>query len=489
MTETKQIIVIERNDKSHDSKGGLTETSAPVVHVKNLQKFVKDLLDGYKQNGKLLWRDGMPKDEIWVKIGGDHGGNSFKLCLQVCNLDKPNSKENTIVYACMSAKDIYENMSKICSIHESQINQLKEEYWENKRIRLFVYGDYAFLASLYGLSGARGKHFCLWCNIRYGDLQIPLDCRGLIRARKLGRMIKDYENFKKDGKQNLSLASSFNNVIHRPMWDVKVKHVCPPYLHMLLGIVKKHHDLLENELHQIDLQIAEDISLSKAKLDNSLFHQNIKGLREKRKLLNSVGFLRDERDEENSNLTEKEAKKLQTRIDSIELKLVKCKPSLQVQSGPVISAVQITLKHHNIVQQAYHSKSFVGNHCSKYLKSNIQDDIWCTILEKVCELSGKPDINDRAKQTASKFLKFNQYFSDIHTKVGHMNKISQDMLPDIKISIENYLKYYRQYFPNLLIPKHHFLEDHVIDWISKWGFGMGLHGEQGGETCFLSSSF
>ena len=245
----------------------------------------------------------------------------FKLCLQVCNLDKPNLKENTIVYACMSAKDIYENMSKICSIHESQINQLKEEYWENKRIRLFVYGDYAFLASLYGLSGARGKHFCLWCNIRYGDLQIPLERGGLIRARKLGRMIKDYENFKKDGKQNLSLASSFNNVIHRPMWDVKVKHVCPPYLHMLLGIVKKHHDLLENELHQIDLQIAEDISLSKVKLDNS-FHQYIKGLREKRKLLNSLGFLRDERDEENSNLTEKEAKKLQTRIDSIEFVVI-----------------------------------------------------------------------------------------------------------------------------------------------------------------------
>ena len=90
---------------------------------------------------------------------------------------------------------------------------------------------------------------------------------------------------------------------------------------MLLGIVKKHHDLPENELHQIDLQIAEDISLSKIKLDNSLFHQYIKGLREKRKLLNSLGFLRDERDEKNSNLTEKEAKKLQIHRDAIELKI------------------------------------------------------------------------------------------------------------------------------------------------------------------------
>ena len=52
---------------------------------------------------------------------------------------------------------------------------------------------------------------------------------------------------------------------------------------MLLGIVKKHYDLLEHEPHQIDQidQIAEDRLLSKVKLDNSLFHQYIKGLREK----------------------------------------------------------------------------------------------------------------------------------------------------------------------------------------------------------------
>ena len=28
-------------------------------------------------------------------------------------------------------------------------------------------------------------------------------------------------------------------------------------------------------------------------------------------------------------------------------------------------------------------------------------------------------------------------------------------------------------------PKTHFLEDHVAPWISKWGVGMALHGEQG----------
>ena len=34
------------------------------------------------------------------------------------------------------------------------------------------------------------------------------------------------------------------------------------------------------------------------------------------------------------------------------------------------------------------------------------------------------------------------------------------------------------------LPKHHFLEDHVVPWIRRWGggFGMGFHDEQGGEA-------
>ena len=34
-------------------------------------------------------------------------------------------------------------------------------------------------------------------------------------------------------------------------------HICPPYLHILLGIVICHHDMLEKECHSIDLEIAD----------------------------------------------------------------------------------------------------------------------------------------------------------------------------------------------------------------------------------------
>ena len=66
----------------------------------------------------------MPKDEIWIKIGGDHGGNSFKICLQVLNVDNPNAKENTNVIACMQAKDNHENLTTLVKILKEQIESL-----------------------------------------------------------------------------------------------------------------------------------------------------------------------------------------------------------------------------------------------------------------------------------------------------------------------------------------------------------------------------
>ena len=49
------------------------------------------------------------------------------------------------------------------------------------------------------------------------------------------------------------------------------KHICPPYLHILLGLVKKHHDLLEAATHSIDLEIADEKAKGSAQLTDSVF--------------------------------------------------------------------------------------------------------------------------------------------------------------------------------------------------------------------------
>ena len=45
------------------------------------------------------------------------------------------------------------------------------------------------------------------------------------------------------------------------------------------------------------------------------------------------------------------------------------------------------------------------------------------------------------------------------------------------------MEFYRQRFPDAtVIPKMHFLEHHVIQWLKKWHIASGLMGEQGAES-------
>ena len=69
-------------------------------------------------------------DEIHIKLGGDHGGGSFKMNFQICNTDRPNSKDNTTVFSIFEAKDFRSNMKIGISRFSEQVNQLQTMKWE-----------------------------------------------------------------------------------------------------------------------------------------------------------------------------------------------------------------------------------------------------------------------------------------------------------------------------------------------------------------------
>ena len=43
------------------------------------------------------------KNEIHIKIGGDHGVGSFKMSFQVANVENPNRKDNTVVFVSITS--------------------------------------------------------------------------------------------------------------------------------------------------------------------------------------------------------------------------------------------------------------------------------------------------------------------------------------------------------------------------------------------------
>ena len=69
----------------------------PWCYIYNLVGYVLKYMDELKENN-LLYDGGIPASEIHLKIGGDHGGQSFKMSFQVANVHNPNKPENSVIY-------------------------------------------------------------------------------------------------------------------------------------------------------------------------------------------------------------------------------------------------------------------------------------------------------------------------------------------------------------------------------------------------------
>ena len=95
--------------------------------MNNLCEFILNRLDSMQEHDLLTWRNStLPSDEILIKIGGDHSGDTFKISVQVLNTTTPNAKDNTIVVECFQAKDSaisspdmreYKAKSSSCKMH------------------------------------------------------------------------------------------------------------------------------------------------------------------------------------------------------------------------------------------------------------------------------------------------------------------------------------------------------------------------------------
>ena len=86
----------------------------PFCWVRNISVLVTTHLDQLLEKGALTWHENkgvsLPKDELWLKFGGDKGGGSFKFCFQAVNRDRPNSADHTVVISCLMAEDSLANM-------------------------------------------------------------------------------------------------------------------------------------------------------------------------------------------------------------------------------------------------------------------------------------------------------------------------------------------------------------------------------------------
>ena len=93
-----------------------------------------------------------------------------------------------------------------------------------------------------------------------------------------GGMRRDYTKLLRGGGGgggvDMKKAAAFDNVISYLLFKVPLCHICLPYLHIVLGIVKKH-DMPEYECHELDKDIA--TCLAQLKKHDMQRHSNMFG--------------------------------------------------------------------------------------------------------------------------------------------------------------------------------------------------------------------
>ena len=87
----------------------------------------------------LTWHNGaIPSDELWVKLGGDNGGSSFKMNFQIVNVNCPNSINNTCVFTAFQAPDTITNMHVALDRYKDQLTDLQKTKWRLDRIIIML---------------------------------------------------------------------------------------------------------------------------------------------------------------------------------------------------------------------------------------------------------------------------------------------------------------------------------------------------------------
>jgi hypothetical protein len=92
------------------------------------QNFIKVILSS--RVGRLTWNEAIPNSEIWVKIGGDKGGSSFKMNLQIVNVLHPNSIQNTCVFSAFEAPDSKTNLQVTMERYQGPVSLLQNHSWK-----------------------------------------------------------------------------------------------------------------------------------------------------------------------------------------------------------------------------------------------------------------------------------------------------------------------------------------------------------------------
>ena len=138
-------------------------------------------------------------------------------------------------------------LSKILGKLQKGIQSLKEGNWSNKKFCLFIW-RWFFLQIFWIVRTKRHLSVSLVpCSIKRNAIF------GAALPRTLGMNKRDHKRFLKYGKAKIASAKRYHNCVRSPLLDFQPSEFVLPYLHILSGIMLKHHNMLEDSTHEIGI--------------------------------------------------------------------------------------------------------------------------------------------------------------------------------------------------------------------------------------------
>jgi len=480
---------------------------AAAVFFPDLVSVIVHFLDMLSDNGKLTWHDGaIPPNEMWLKLGGDHGGGNFKLSVQVANVSSPNATSNTIPVMIFKEKDTAANLETALGQYRTQVEQLQGMIWQGKTIRLFMFGDYEFQTVNFGLSGSGGVRPCLHCHCKKKDMvnnssQWPAADQ---QPRTLETLASDHGKFAAAGSQ-LSTAKHYNNVIRHAILPVPISQVIIPVLHLDLGIYTWIFDAFLKDLKMLDSLLASKSaelpsdSNTFTKL-RDLHHQlhacqlqveqsNIQVDTIQQQLQYVVLHLQEHVNEADAmgvlqNITALHGAAVTNR-DQHTKQLADIRKSIDEVSGskdftgPCLESVEPVLQEHGIERQVYHGGAFIGNHVHQGLKPTVVTAI------ANCHIAV---VQERAPELLQEAIVVARRYTDLF--FSHCNSVKDSDIHNLEVAISSFLRTCRtevvQRSLGHITPKLHLLESHTAPLMKQLHVGLGLLAEQGAESLHSS---
>ncbi|XP_047124751.2 uncharacterized protein LOC105844462 [Hydra vulgaris] len=324
-----------------------------------------------------------------------------------------------------------------------------------------------------------------------------------IEMRSLETLDSHLEKYKNHGSDP-KFAKLCDNVIDQRLFNVPLDQIGIPALHISLGTYLKFFNMLEDSCHTIDVKIAGRMAVNNQTLEDcEEFNKYIEKQRQIKQLQISIQDLENKtriitealethilynpENEEYIKLVfepriihfeEKKKEKIS------ELEIMKETDHVKMSFGPLVNKLDEVLNLLGVQRQAYHGKSFVGNHVNKMLKMKSILELCNSIPKLVVELGFKDtDIHKETIELCQNFKVLFDKFGVCHKLINSCKQFNKENIQNLENRIEDFMKYFRDNWPNESItPKLHMLEYHASSFIRKWGVGLGTYGEQGAES-------